>query len=247
MRKLCASLFPLTILGSAAAIHAVEIPVEYRITSWIDAGAPIAIATSPSNAGSVGVAQNFEDERKPAQSFTTVDAFTLDKIWIKYNTNNVKNDSFTLEIRLFEMTNPNATSLPVSPINLFSTAQTHNIPTGTPNNTIENYVVFDVENVALLANKGYAFMILTTDAGADDSFAYQWSNFNSSKYAGGSFFRGDRPLAEQNRGFDQIFALQYALPTATTAIVPEPATLTLAAAGLLLFQRRRHSTDAHTI
>lgn len=247
MQKLCTFLFPLAIIGTTTAIQAVEIPVEYRITSWVDAGAPIAIATSPSNAGSVGVAQNFEDDRKPAQSFTTVAAFTLDKIWIKYNTNNVVNDSFTLEIRLFEMTNPNATSLPVSPINLFSTAQTHNIPTGTPNNSTENYVVFDVENVALLANKGYAFMILTTDAGADDSFAYQWSNFNSSKYAGGSFFRGDRPLADQNRGFDQIFALQFALPTVTSAAVPEPATFTLAAAGMLLIQRRRHSAASRAI
>ena len=239
-------LFSLVVtLVSTTSLEAVPIPVEYRDTSWIDAGVPIAIATDPSVGVLVGTGQNLDNGRLPAQSFTTVGAFTLDKIWIKYHDNAILfNSAYTLELRLFEMAAPNGTNLPASPVNLFSAPQTHPIPPGGPNNVPENYAVFDVENVALAANKGYAFMFLITDGGPnDETHAYKWSNFLTSTYAGGSFYRGDRPAGSQKFDFDQIFALQLA-PLSTSATVPEPATLTFAAAGLLLLAKRRGRTAA---
>lgn len=216
-------------------LDAVPLSVDYVQTSWVDVGAPIAISTGP-NASPAGSGQDLDNLRIPAQSFTTTNAFTLGKIWIKYDNVIVADDSFTIEVQLYEMDAPNGPTLELSSTNLFSQPQVHAVPASIPNNFLGNYAIFDVEDIALEANKGYVFLFRTTDTG-NNQLAYRWMNFSNNQHSGGTFYRGDRPLATQKFSFDQIFALEIAVPTANAAI-PEPGTLTLAGLGLTALLRR---------
>jgi hypothetical protein len=234
VRSLLAGAFLIGGLLTAEA-RAVAIDVTYQGTSWVEDGVAVAIATTPT--GAVGVSQRFQNSRNPAQSFTTIEAFTLDKIWINYFDFQGGAEAYALELRLFEVANPNATNMVLS-ANLFSQPQTHQIPFSASNNP-NNYAIFDVENVALKANQGYLFQFIVTGTSTQTAYPWEWRGLGGNLYSGGSYYRVDR--SPNNQLFDQVFALQplvVTLPPIPVA-TPEPATPVLALVGLAALARRR--------
>jgi len=225
-------IYLIVIAGAPVDAKAVAIPVTYQGQSWTDQGVPMAVATLTSGTGSL---QRFANNRRNAQAFTTADAFVLDKIWIKYNNDQPGSAGYTITVDLFEVADPNGASLP-SGTSLFSQAQTHSVTESIINGTV-NYAIFDVENVPLQANKGYAFVLAT--AGASSSgYAYEWIGFSGNGYAGGAYYRQELAPASQKQTFDMVFGLQ---PLLVTAAMPEPSSglLALIAAGTAMFRRRR--------
>lgn len=203
----------LILLGWARAAQAIPIPVNYQGTSWVTDGVTIALATPLTGDNAV---QNITSSRVPVQTFTTTDAFTLDKIWIKYKSLEAGSDNYTMEVRLYEIDNPNVTNLPVPLTNLFSEAQMHAVPQSASNNASGNYAVFDVENVALDANRGYGFGFIVTGSNNAGS-AYKWMGFTNNVYPGGSYYRLEQ--SPDNLNIDLVWALE---PLVITTPPPDP-------------------------
>jgi hypothetical protein len=97
---------------------------------------------------------------------TGPDAFELDKIWLAYTR---LHDADTFELQVYEVADPNAGSLVVG-TNLFGSAQTGAAPVNGASMPQDAFAVFDVDNILLTANTGYAIQFTNmTDAGGNGS------------------------------------------------------------------------------
>jgi len=237
----------------ASSAMGVAIPVNYGNISWVDAGVPIAISAGPtSNSSTAG--QSMIGGRIVGQTFTTTDAFTLDKIWIKYFDGGSTSPNFTFDLQLHKLADANATDLANVQTNLFIPPQIHVVPGPKPNNASENFIVFDVENVQLDAATAYGFFFYVTDAVITGSgFPLKWAAFTTagSPLANGTHHRLDRDSPGSASAFDMVFALQFLPPQDPqdpndppidpnpTANIPEPSTAFLGVIGLGCVGARR--------
>ncbi len=253
------SLIAASLLLSAAAApaKAIEIPVVYQTHSWLPEHNPdpnpIAIATLATG-NETGTGQNLAPARQTAQTFTTTEAFTLDKIWIKYYDIQPNAQNYTMRVRLFEVADPKASNLPANPVDLFSQEQMHQVPDNFPNNaaTLGNYAIFDVEDILLKADTSYAFQLILSGSNASN-YAYRWmvfGNANSSGRGEGAMYRVDLNPDRLGSHYG-VFALQFLPavvepdpdpdPESPRILVPEPASAVLGLLGTmaLLAGRRR--------
>lgn len=240
MRRVRLLAYACTLIASMVnSAAAVVIDVDYTMTSWVDAGVPIAISTGPTGHPPAN-GQPLIASRINGQTFTTVEGFTLDKIWIKYFDLQPVSDNFTFDIQLHAIASPNANDLANVQTNLFSQPQTYQMIRSAPNNETENYMVFDVEDIALDPGTGYGFFFYLTDAVSSGSgFPFRWFAFPSTTnpYPNGTHHRLDRNPSGSPT-LDTVFALQYLIPQASVSM-PEPGMALLTAAGLVMMSHRR--------
>lgn len=238
----------------ASSAMGVAIPVNYGNISWVDAGVPIAISAGPTGHSTSGI--SFLPSRIQGQTFTTTDGFTLDKIWIKYFNGGSTSPNFTFDLQLHKLADANATDLANVQTNLFTQPQIHVVPGPKPNNASENFIVFDVENIALDPATAYGFFFYVTDANPSGSGSpFDWFNFGSTgnPLSSGSHHRLERNPSKS--AFDMVFALQSAVlqddddddpPVNPAASVPEPRSVLLVLAGMAVIglRHRRGSVKA---
>lgn len=218
----------------ASAAQAVPMSVNYQLNSWVADGLTPLIATSLANSG----VQTINAARRNTQTFVAPSNFTLDRIWISYESVQPvgvgTGPGTTIELRLFSVADANAPNLPAAPVNLFPETQTHVVPLTAPNNLGSNggnFAIFDVHNLNLVAGNAYAFQLVA------NGFPYQWRNNGAaSTYANGRYYRVD--LDPDGQLWDQVFAIE-AAPLVTAASFPEPAGAVLLMGGLAALNRRR--------
>jgi len=240
----------------ASSAMGVAIPVNYGNISWVDAGVPIAISAGPTG-HPAGTGISFLPSRIQGQTFTTTDGFTLDKIWIKYLNGDSPSLNFTMELRMFKLDDAGASDLDIDQDNLFLQPQIHAVPGPKPNDAGGNYIVFDVENIALDPATAYGFFFYVTDANPSGLLVspFDWFNFGSTgnPLSSGSHHRLERNPSKS--AFDMVFALQSAVlqddddddpPVNPAASVPEPRSVLLVLAGMAVIglRHRRGSVKA---
>ena len=152
-------------------------------------------------------------EQNNAQTFTVTEGFMLDKVWIGVRPGYAGGD-FEMELRLFEVGDPNATEFPdPTSANLFGTPQTYTcsrdqIPG-------RGYLIHDVQDVALGAGKSYMLQFFVSEGGPtlfEGPFTWEISGTGSDQYPEGAAFEYN--VGNENRGNDYAFALEgSALPT----------------------------------
>jgi len=239
----------------ASSAMGVAIPVNYGNISWVDAGVPIAISAGPTGHFKSGI--SFDPSRIQGQTFKTTDGFTLDKIWIKYLNGDSPSPNFTMELRMFELDDAGASDLDIDQDNLFLQPQIHAVPGPKPNDAGGNYIVFDVENIALDPATAYGFFFYVTDANPSGLLVspFDWFKFSDagSPISPGAHHRLERSTTGST--FDMVFALQSAVlqddddddpPVNPAASVPEPGSVLLVLAGMAVIglRHRRGSVKA---